>query len=431
MINADTGEYYRHYQSEYLSIYLKDRLENKIQLSNGIFVAIFLFTLIITLNIAKPVFANSQIIDINDLKNEIQYTQADFEQDISKKYKTQSIFYPTDGIAHIKKVKYINSKPIKINIIEISTRVNPNLTIKPKTAEKSLHHKTTVRKMAQTENAIVAVNAGYFKPQTGIPLGTLVIDGKVLTGPIYNRVGIGFFEKDGNISYAMDNTGIDILAYTKSSTLKIDNINQPRMSINHTLMYTKDWGNISPPPPKNGYNMLISENHITKISANPIEINEDEIVVSSSKEKISNFAKDKEVYIDIDITGKLKNADHIIAAGPYLVKNSEIFVDIKKQKFEAIAGKNPRSAIGYTKDGNLVIVTIDGREKASVGMTLNELAILMKKIGCIDAMNFDGGSSSALYVKNRIVNDATNKEGALVSNSLIIKEETNALVSSL
>ena len=292
-------------------------------------------------------------------------------------------------------------------------------------------HKTTVRKMAQTENAIVAINAGYFKPQTGTPLGTLVIDGKVLTGPIYNRVGIGFFEKDGVVSYMMDNTGIDILAYTKSSTLKIDNINQPRMSQNHTLLYTKEWGKISPPPPKNGYNMLIDGNFITKISANPIEINENEVVVSSSKEKISAFAKDKEVYINTDITGKLKNANHIIAAGPYLVKNSEIFVDIKKQKFEAIAGKNPRSALGYTKDGNLIIVTIDGREKTSVGMTLTELANLMKKIGCTDAMNLDGGSSSALYVKNKIVNDAINKEGALVSNSLIIKEEPNALVSSL
>ena len=65
-------------------------------------------------------------------------------------------------------------------------------------------------------------------------------------------------------------------------------------------------------------------------------------------------------------------------------------------------------------------------------MTLNELAYLMKGLGCKDAMNFDGGSSSALFVKNRIVNDALNKEGALVSNSLIIKEaEENVQISSI
>ncbi len=431
MINVDTGEYYRHYQGEYLSIYLKERLESKIELSNGIFIAILLFILIITFNISKPVFANSTIINSPPREVTIQYSQKDFQNDITKKYKTSLVNYPTDGIAHIKKIKYINSKPIKINIVEISTAVNQNLTIKPTIASSTLNHKTTVRKMAQTEKAIVGINAGYFKPQTGVPLGALVIDNKVLTGPIYNRVGIGFFEKDGNISYAMDNVGVDILAYTKSSTLQIDNINQPRMSQNYTLMYTQDWGTISPPPPKNGYNMLISQNFITKISTNPIPIGKDEIVVSSSKEKISNFAKDKEVYINIDVTGKLKNANHIIAAGPYLVKNSEIYVDIKKQKFEAIAGKNPRSAIGYTEEGNLIIVTIDGREKSSVGMTLKELAVLMKSLGCTDAMNFDGGSSSALFVGNKIVNNAINKEGALVSNSLIIKEEPNALVSSL
>ena len=47
-------------------------------------------------------------------------------------------------------------------------------------------------------------------------------------------------------------------------------------------------------------------------------------------------------------------------------------------------------------------------------------------------MNFDGGSSSALFVKNRIVNDALNNEGALVSNSLIIKENNdNVQISSI
>ena len=99
-----------------------------------------------------------------------------------------------------------------------------------------------------------------------------------------------------------------------------------------------------------------------------------------------------------------------------------IFVDTIEQKFQAISGKNPRSAIGYKNDGTLIIVTIDGREKTSVGMTLFELAKLMKWIDCDYAMNFDGGSSSALYVNKKIVNSAINKEGIAVSNALVISE---------
>ena len=55
-------------------------------------------------------------------------------------------------------------------------------------------------------------------------------------------------------------------------------------------------------------------------------------------------------------------------------------------------------------------------------MTLRELAILMKDLGCEYAMNFDGGSSSAIYVKGKITNHAVNKEGIAVSNALTVLE---------
>lgn len=431
MMTADTVDYYRHYQGEYLSNFIKDRLENSVDLREGVTYALILFFVILTLNISKPILVSATEYSPPP-EAAYQQTQAEFENEMQVKYKTKNISFPTDGIAHIKKLKYINSKPIKINIVEINTNVNQNLEIKPKTANTKLNSKTTVRKMAQAENAIVAINAGYFKPQTGVPLGTLMIDRKILTGPIYNRVGIGFFENNGKITYGMDKVGINIYAYTKSNILKIDNINQPRMSQAYTLLYTQEWGNISPPPPKNGYNILIENNQIIKMSANPIPISDNQYVISSSKEKITSFAKEKEVCVNSELTGKLKNAKHIIAAGPYLVKDSQIYVDTKTQKFEAIAGKNPRSAIGYTSKGNLIIVTIDGREQASVGVTLSELSHLMKSFGCENAMNFDGGSSSALFVKNKIVNDALNNEGALVSNSLIIKENNdNIQISSI
>ena len=57
----------------------------------------------------------------------------------------------------------------------------------------------------------------------------------------------------------------------------------------------------------------------------------------------------------------------------------------------------------------------------------------MKNIGCEYAMNFDGGSSSAMYLKGKIVNNAVNKEGIAVSNALIVNEidSDNIQISSL
>lgn len=437
MINSKTTEYY-HASYELSLNYLSSYISNKARQdrkTNCIIIIFLISVLISTFLLSKPIFAQSEM-ELIKQSQDIQsiHLIKNFEQNIKNKYNKSYVTFPAKGIAHIKKIKYINSKPIKINIVEVNTKINKNLSIRPQTASSQLNSKKTIRKIAQQQGAIIAINAGFFKPQTGVPLGALMIDRNVLSGSIYNRAGIAIFDDGENISFKMDNIDFDIKAYTKSDVVKIDNINQPRMLSTYTLLYTPVWGKVSPPAPKYGYNMLIVNNEIKKISANPIEFVENSVVISAPIEIIKKLAKNnKEIYIDINLQENLKGAKHIIGAGPNLVKNGEIYVDYKVQKLQAISGKNPRSAIGFRNDGTLVIVTVDGREQTSVGMTLFELAKFMKEINCDYAMNFDGGSSSALYVNGAIVNSAHNKEGIAVSNALIISEknENNIQISSL
>lgn len=427
MINSTTEEYYRNYYGAYLGNYIRNKNAQDTRF-NYILAFIIICILLATIALAQPLLAknNSGGADTYTLAppgEEIVYSQVQFEQSIRQKYRGSTVTFPKKGIAHIKKTKYINSKPIKINIVEINTKVNPYLKVKPQIASEKLNSKSTVRRIAQKERAIIAINGGFFKPQTGVPLGALMIDEKILTGPIYNRVGIGIFENEGNISYKMDNINFNISIKTKHNNIKVDNINQPRMLQTYTLLYTSDWGKSCPVASKIGYNMLIRNNQVVKISANPIEMTKGDIVISANKDIISKIAKDGKITVDLKLQAGFENAKHIISAGPYLVKDSQIYVDYKTQKLQAISGKNPRSAIGFKNDGTLIIVTVDGREKQSVGMTLGELASLMKGLECVNAMNFDGGSSSAMYVNGRIANSAINKEGISVSNALVIKEQ--------
>ncbi len=432
MINSKTIEYYQRYYGVYLSDYIGNKNSQDTRM-NYILAFIVICILLGALSISKPIFAKTDTIEAAPPPTSVAeaYSQEKFENYIKQKYQSNYIYFPTNGIAHIKKVKYINSKPIKINIVELNTNVNPYLKIKPQIASSKLNSKTTIRKIAQKQRAVVAINGGFFKPQTGVPLGALMIDGKVLTGPIYNRVGMAIFEEGNKIAFKMDNIVFDINAYTKKRTLKIDNINQPRMLSTHTLLYTSDWGIQSPTAPKHCFNILIRGNKVIKISANPIPLAQNDMVIQGKKESMIELLKDGEIYINLKLQENLKNAKHIIGAGPYLVKNSQIYVDVKTQKLQAIGGKNPRSAIGYKNDGTFIIVTVDGREQSSVGMTLFELATLMKNLGCEYAMNFDGGSSSAMYVKGKIVNTAVNKEGIPVSNALVVSEfNPNELILS-
>ena len=118
-----------------------------------------------------------------------------------------------------------------------------------------------------------------------------------------------------------------------------------------------------------------------------------------------------------------KGVNHIISGGPYLVKENQVYVDITEEKLNSVGGRNPRTAIGYTQDGKFIMVTVDGREEASVGMTLSELAYFMKSIGAYNAMNLDGGGSSVMYCNGFTVNRPSVKGGIPLSNALVIYEE--------
>ena len=93
------------------------------------------------------------------------------------------------------------------------------------------------------------------------------------------------------------------------------------------------------------------------------------------------------------------------------------------QKLQSIGGRNPRTAIGYTKDNDLVLVAVDGREGSSIGLTLVELANLMHSLGCTNAINLDGGGSTVMYVKGQIVNHPNKQGGISLSNAIVISKK--------
>ena len=94
------------------------------------------------------------------------------------------------------------------------------------------------------------------------------------------------------------------------------------------------------------------------------------------------------------------------------------------QKLGSIGGRNPRTAIGYTKDNDLILITADGREGSSIGLTLTELANLLKGLGCVNAINLDGGGSTVMYVKGQIVNRPHQPGGIALSNALVISKKS-------
>ena len=103
-----------------------------------------------------------------------------------------------------------------------------------------------------------------------------------------------------------------------------------------------------------------------------------------------------------------------VGGGPVLLQNGEIKVTNNEElKFanKAINDKHPRTAMGYTKDGKLIILMIEGRSKIAGGATLTQMAQLFKDLGCAEALNLDGGGSSCLLVNGKETIKVSDKEG--------------------
>ena len=340
-----------------------------------------------------------------------------FDEKIRMQYPKAIITDVAEGVKHIKMTKYYGGRPVRINLVQVDMELAKNLELTPAlSSETNLKSRRTITTIAKNNDALVALNGTYFKFQTGVPLGTLMIDEKLYTGPVYDRVAMGIFEDGFDVARVQ----LDAEIKGSGTTVKLDNINQPRMLSTHVLVYTPEWGKYSPAAPKYGVGLQVVDDKIVKASANALEIPQNGYVISGPKSKLYALLNKKDVKLSIKTTPEWKGVKHIISGGPYLVKDGEVYVDMTAQKLGAIGGRNPRSAIGYTSDNNLILVAVDGREGSSIGMTLMELANFMKSSGCIGAINLDGGGSTVMYVNGQIVNKPQMRGGIPLSNAIIL-----------
>jgi exopolysaccharide biosynthesis protein len=104
-----------------------------------------------------------------------------------------------------------------------------------------------------------------------------------------------------------------------------------------------------------------------------------------------------------------------VSGGPVLVQNGKVKVTNNEEwKFagKAINDKHPRTAMGYTADGRLIILVVEGRAPGRAeGTTLTQTAEMLVSIGCVEALNLDGGGSSCLLVNGKETIRPSDKEG--------------------
>jgi hypothetical protein len=104
-----------------------------------------------------------------------------------------------------------------------------------------------------------------------------------------------------------------------------------------------------------------------------------------------------------------------IAGGPVLVQAGKLNIANNEERMftgKAIDDKHPRTAMGYTADGKLIILVVQGRMPGLAdGASLTHLAKLLLDLGCVEALNLDGGGSSCMLVNGKETIKPSDKEG--------------------
>jgi hypothetical protein len=123
--------------------------------------------------------------------------------------------------------------------------------------------------------------------------------------------------------------------------------------------------------------------------------------------------------------GSIWNVKAAIGGSPMLIKDNTINITDKEELIDIDnTSSRARSAIGYTADNKIVLLAVEGNNsKGGVGLNLAELAQLMKEMGCVGAINLDGGGSTSMVVRAKQTVVPSDGAERPVMTALIVKKK--------
>ncbi|KRH95481.1 phosphodiester glycosidase family protein [Cylindrospermopsis sp. CR12] len=263
---------------------------------------------------------------------------------------------------------------------------------------------------AQRYSAMAGINGGYFNRNNQLPLGAVRQNDQWISGPILNRGAIAWNDQGefyfGRLSL---NETLIVNQDNKQTSLPVLFLNSGYVQ-NGIARYTFAWGPNYVPLTNNETIITVQNGKITKQSppGGAISIPGDGyllILRGTAVSKTSLLSVGTKVNLESSTTpGEFNTYPHIIGAGPLLIQNQRIVVDAKAEKFSQafIKERAVRSAICTTNNDNLILAAVNNRV-GGWGPTLEEHAQLMQKIGCTNALNLDGGSSTSLYLGGQLL----------------------------
>lgn len=283
----------------------------------------------------------------------------------------------------------------------------------------------TLSRIVRRRGALAGVNGSFFSPRTQAPIGLIFSHGEILSGSFFNRSVFGI-RRDGTCFTSQAKMFVAI-GDDSGKVWTAQAVNRPALKGGITL-YTPHWGprtGTRPDPSRREW-AISREGEVLKITTGNSFIPREGHVISVQGKGIyemrNRLTQGTSVVVYAKLAGRFAGAWHAIAAGPTLLENGEVRVTAREERLPAdiARGRAARTAVGYMGGQEILMATVDARPGISVGMTLYELARLLREAGCRDAVNLDGGPSSTMAIRQRIMNHPRDGKERAIHNALLV-----------
>ena len=297
----------------------------------------------------------------------------------------------------------------------------------------------TVTSMAARTGAIAAVNGGYFRTSgdfLGDSTGTLQIDGVLWSEPDRGRSSVGIVRDRRTSRLIFGHVAWQASIEAGREKRTIEGLNRAR-GPDDLVVFTPEFGPATITD-DSGIEVVVRKDRVVAIhddaGSTPIPL--DGFIVSARGDARDWVRRTLRKSTRVRVRTVLQPADpfrsnpwaaaeDILGAGPRLVTAGRVDVtDVREKMIATFAPEpHPRTAIAALADGRALLLVADGRRPPErVGLALDDLARLLIELGAVDAINLDGGGSTAMVVKGKLMNFPTDPLGERpVSDAIVVR----------
>ena len=345
----------------------------------------------------------------------------------------------------------VGEGPWNVNVLEVNLR-QPGISIRAVHADDKLRGLETVRvmvhrKTTDTATVVAAINADFFNLKTGEDENNQVIEGEIWKGVLFADAPADT-GRHVHAQLGVAGSGrplIDpfvfrgVVLRPRGQRLQLDAINH-RPNANSIVLYTARFG-ATPPWDSAGTTNDIRLRYLTSRGDTSVYQVVSFPMAGGTAPLADGPVLSVPVTLDtsrdvprpgetIRIQTNLRPAPlglrTVIGGWPRLVVHGQSIADSVDRLEGTVPSfsvtRHPRTGVGFSRDSmTLLLITVDGRQESSSGMSLVEFASLMLKLGVYEGLNLDGGGSTTMVINGKVVNAPSDKQGERpVGNALLV-----------